>query len=733
MIRILIFVFFISFSILADSRYIHNIVEPVTYFVNHKSPLIRIKNNLKSLHTVSLIGMSGIGKTQLARIYAKLNFKQYELVWFIDCNVDLSIQFVELAETINKKYSTKLRTDCLNAQKDVLNYLKIKNNILLVLDNLKINENHKIKDILNWEHNGHLIICSQDAQDLPNAIYLTPLRKKDIQVLSSRILSSSQGDVINELVDHYQDSGYPLTVIQTLNFFANNPNIDFKEYIKINKQNNLKTHLQILLKQLPPSTVKLLNKLAIINNQFLSKEMIYLFNNGDAHISNDVYNLARLGILLSTQTGVYEMHDLIKNNILELIDNDITKQNIEEIFKKISLVLLPGGCSSGLFHNIMPEKQREFQRHIEELLQKAETYNLDVNSIMSIRRMLCNFYLYNLDYYNAKKMADWLVANEPKFEFAKMSEQEKINYIDYLTDVGQYYDFAELNSDKAINFLYKAYEISKEVHQHYELKYNILSELAQTYVYIGNVPKGEEYLNLALNMMTMEENLKNPGLYWFIKSKLELEKGNYAKALDHVNKNIQEEKALNMLNDTFTAPSYILKAEILNNLGDFNQANELSKNIYKQEKEIIKEEHELQARALIQLARSELKMKKLQDAENHILLAKNIYIQDPLRKNNDLEKSIDTDLADALVVLGDIKQSKKDNTSAIENYQTADVIYKNCYKENLRLDRLSELYFKLAKLGKEIDDIAIFLEYSHTHYNIFGDDHPRSKTLKSFI
>lgn len=62
-----------------------------------------------------------MGKTQLARNDAHQN--QYNLVWFIDCNLDLDQEFIRLARQINQTAGLKLLEDIVGAKKAVMDYL----------------------------------------------------------------------------------------------------------------------------------------------------------------------------------------------------------------------------------------------------------------------------------------------------------------------------------------------------------------------------------------------------------------------------------------------------------------------------------------------------------------------------------------------------------------------------------------------------------------------------------
>ncbi|WP_017208639.1 hypothetical protein [Rickettsia australis] len=83
----------ISGSIFARSQ-ISNLVVPVSYFINHVSQLETLKENLNQYKqsSCSRVGGSGMGKTQLARMYAYENKDNYNIIWFIDCNLNIEQQ-----------------------------------------------------------------------------------------------------------------------------------------------------------------------------------------------------------------------------------------------------------------------------------------------------------------------------------------------------------------------------------------------------------------------------------------------------------------------------------------------------------------------------------------------------------------------------------------------------------------------------------------------------------------
>ncbi|WP_341794800.1 hypothetical protein [Rickettsia endosymbiont of Rhinocyllus conicus] len=115
---------------------ISNLVTPVSYFIDHISQLKKIKSNLIKYKQSSLVGVSGMGKTQIGRMYAydKDNKADYDIIWFIDCNLDIDGQLVNLAKAINIKANSAVVSENINVvRKELMTYLTSKNRWLLVL------------------------------------------------------------------------------------------------------------------------------------------------------------------------------------------------------------------------------------------------------------------------------------------------------------------------------------------------------------------------------------------------------------------------------------------------------------------------------------------------------------------------------------------------------------------------------------------------------------------------
>ncbi|HJD56996.1 MAG TPA: ATP-binding protein, partial [Rickettsia endosymbiont of Sericostoma sp. HW-2014] len=240
---------------------ISNFVTPVTYFVNHVKQLNLLKNNLIKHRQVSIIGTSGMGKTQLARMYSYENQNNYKLIWFVDCNLDINQELLKLVKAINSTAKSNLISEDIKLiRKELMSYLSNQDKWLLIFDNLKVSENKKVQEFVDWEHNGHVIFVSQDSEILPNVIKMTVFEKDDVIALANNILENNDPLLAEFLSEKF--AGYPILIVQGAQLLNNVKDLDRKEYKDKIQQSTDKIQLNITLviNELKPSAKKLLNK-----------------------------------------------------------------------------------------------------------------------------------------------------------------------------------------------------------------------------------------------------------------------------------------------------------------------------------------------------------------------------------------------------------------------------------------------------------------------------------------
>ncbi|WP_231278379.1 hypothetical protein [Rickettsia bellii] len=109
-----------------------------------------------------------------------------------------------------------------------MEYLGQNDKWLLIFDNLKVGENKKIQDFINWEHNGNIIFCSQDSDRMPYIVKAVPFEKPKTIKLANIILLDKDNNLVEFLVQEFK--GYPVLIVQGAQILNNVPGLDKEEY-----------------------------------------------------------------------------------------------------------------------------------------------------------------------------------------------------------------------------------------------------------------------------------------------------------------------------------------------------------------------------------------------------------------------------------------------------------------------------------------------------------------------
>jgi NADH/NAD ratio-sensing transcriptional regulator Rex len=436
-----------SFASVKNATLIDNKVATVEFFVDRVDDIRKVLQNLQMHKIVSLVGVTNIGKTEILRKYAYDNQNKYELIWFFDTSLDLNEQFASLAKKINQTLlltsKEKVSEDADFAQEDVINFLTRRKNWLLVFDNLSLNQNHRVMNIINWDHNGHIIISSQDSKNLPNNMYIHRLDRNNSLILLQKILGNKpeHKKVFEQLIEIFK--GYPGSIVQGALLLKENRYLSIEEYKSIVAQslNPLGKHMELILNLLSNDDKKLLLQIALLNNQNFSKNLLSLLADNPDSVGVALYNLNRFGLIKNITAkddmSLFEMHDAIRDEVLKLTTKEKIKEEISSIISKLSLVLPKGVAGSQLFIT----NDKTIQTSLEILLKNAEKYKTDIDKILGLRRNLIIYYMSSLDYYNVEKMKIWLEQNEKNLALlsSNMSDEQKVNYAWYLLYIGIIY------------------------------------------------------------------------------------------------------------------------------------------------------------------------------------------------------------------------------------------------------------------------------------------------------
>jgi tetratricopeptide (TPR) repeat protein len=627
-----------------------------------------------------------------------------------------------------------------------MQYLKTRKRWLLILDNLQINENVKIQEFIEWKHSGHIIICSQDSQYFQNKIAMPYLTKSNITAVISKIM----GDTPSEFQDTLAESvlGYPTYVVARSAIFLNNNNhMTAEEYIKYMQQNENKilAHIKIVLEELSQEDQEILFKLSLLNNQRIPRHLIEFLIGDKDKASEFIHNIIRFGLMDQTSENrnnqVFRMHEALKDELLRIRGNSLVKKDIETTINTVNK-LLPESVTDRL---VVLKEDNLLESNIELLIENAKKHGASQQSIVKIGEKLLWYYLLgSRQSYNAKKLVDWFKQNDRE-EYIFADDRERVSYANFLVYVAGYeFSVARVESKEAIKYLDRAEKLIEKIADEGELKAYIYSTKAHIFISIGNIDLAEENLKKAeMVRPAIQRTFLGSNLGKHLKSKILVARGQYKEALEVLQPAINSPTSIvtkthniekESVKSVFLAPEYITQSRILNFMGNYTEALEIiNNNVYVHIKDRNGEEVSpvLLARTLIEIARAELGLKRIENAELHI----NQAIKELTHGINDnfLPASNDMHLADALFVRADILASKGAYAESIKDYKLSKDIYWNIYgyKNAGNIESLADLLFNAFNAATKDTNKNNRNVWSSYFYklliNSFGKDHPKSK------
>jgi len=709
---------------------VNNIVAPVSYFINHVQQLNQIKTNLDKYRQTSIVGISGMGKTQLARMYAYENKDDYNLIWFMDCNLNINDELLKLARAINKaEEKPVIAEEASTVKKELMEYLGQSDKWLLVFDNLKVGENKKIQDFINWEHNGNIIFCSQDSELLPYIVRVTPFKRQETIELANNILVEKDNSLVEFLVQEFK--GYPVLTVQGAQILNNVPGLNKDEYKnKIHKSTDkISFNISLVTEQLKPSANQLLNKIALLNTQSFSKDLLGIITDNKDTINDDIFELSKFALIsnidASEDNPVFEMHDVIAQKILEKNSANNSKY-LEDLVTKF-LDSTPKSAVKGfIFRNA-----KTIPENIDIITKNAEKYNISTYKLLELKLQQINQYDNFYDLIREKELVNWFDKNDKagKYKLWLMNNEEKRVYASYLRIIGWYY-LKSSNYEMSKEYFMKAKKVFDDVKGYETIKANVIYGLTGVYISLGNVQEAEK--NIKILEQKLDQGLVDNSEQTMVhasKARLFLVEGKYNEALEQINQSIQAAISGGLAPDAlFHTGDYSIRAEILNNLGRYKEALVQIEQLYNMQKRVKKETHPIFGTIYTRKAKALFGLGEKDKALEYVNKALNIF------KNNDKnfaagQMVIVTNpaIANAYVVQGDILVAMNKLEEALNSYMNARGIYFNLYGENRKnVAQVSYLNLQGAKAACKNRDVRLYKAFGEPQVMEFGLKNPNT-------
>jgi tetratricopeptide (TPR) repeat protein len=403
---------------------------------------------------------------------------------------------------------------------------------------------------------------------------------------------------------------------QVLNKIKGLNRIEYKKKI-YQSADKIKLNIELAIRELTPSATKLLNKIALINNQSFSKQILNIITDNTNTIDDDIFQLLKFVLISNTDPSednpVFEMHDIIAQKITEMNGEQSNRNNLEDIFDKITRALPATMHTGHIFRN-----GKTVSDNLRVIASYQQTYNLSIYKLLPLNSSLLTDYINTLQYHKVEKILSWFNELDEKnvFKIWLMDNNTKYFYSRIFSNIGGYYKHRFADWNKALRYYLKAEQVLKNVVGYEAIKCNIFYNLANVYISLGQMKEAQNEINKMQEMFdTGVVDIQEIGMLHLIKAKFYHYNGDEDKALEESDKDIMETSKTGIkLNDLFFTVSYMLRADILNSLGRYEEAYAQAQQLYEMHKPVKQESHEVFGRIYIQMAKSELGLGKIKEA-----------------------------------------------------------------------------------------------------------------------
>lgn len=713
----------------------YNVHQPVEYFTNQNELINKLKNSLESQGIANISGVRGSGKTELVKKYFEVYYNNYKFAGYFDGAISLTPQLVGFAEYINAnaKEGSKISLDPESIRDNLIKYLNQQNDWLLIFDNLPLN-NNEVNKFVSLKDSGHIICISANNQGKSNQIITNNLQIEHVKNLLGKIMKVPDQKLIDELSEILVKKGSPTALIVDSAYFLNNhPHYTVKEYIKKITNNNelVKNYLELALDSLSLEAKRLLTKIALLNNQEISKNVIAnIVNNADEvnELLTELLNTNLLRMLnLDRDNPIFGLHDIYRDELLRLPDN---KNTIQELVILLNRTFPEQFKYGNEIRHIFLNDQT-LAGNIEVLLRNVEKYNIKPTYNILELRLNALINAFELSFMSqAEEHIQWFKESFLSHNILPKTNNEKKLFSTFLIHLSSSEFFIYMNAVKALEHLFLAKDIIKDEESNNDLKSYINIDIGQIQAYIGDLENSRKSITQAESLVNYNSNAMIKIL--FVKSLIYLMEGDYHNALSELTKEIELCKHLGYEEEWPAITGQ--KAKILNSLGRFEEAYIATYNLYYKNYPLLQNNDTDKCDILTQLSRAQLGLSKIPEALEHAKIGTDLLLSNKKRNNTALNLSTDIFLAEALVAYGDSLSNLNELARALEEYNKAERIYKNVYKNNFsKIDNVSYLVLQAAKVSYKSGHMLWYKHYSGLLKKILPIEHIRVQELDSYI
>jgi hypothetical protein len=518
--------------------------------------------------TFTIIGMAGVGKTQLAKEYALTHGEKYDLVWWFDANQDLLPQLRQLGQKLHTLKKCPMPDDSQTAQIKWAEAIQKCSHThfpkaFFIIDDAKDNDQiHLIKETFK---NTPILLTSRNQAIKGSHIMLKTFSRKESLEYLKKVLPENSETSLNELAQILND--YPLALTQAISYIKVHPSLSIEEYLSLYKakrknlwqeeekltsgkgneaalledyRRTVAATFSLLLEQLQktsPQALELLKFTSFLGNQDIPKRFLKTWLVNQQKRSDFDFHDATSALLKSSifeknesssnQEETYNIHAVLHEYVRDTLSKEEKELYLTEATKLFS-GFLPAS-SYKVWKVLFDDRYLEF--HLETLLDLAERSHFQSTDLLILKIK----HLHNLCFSksDAQRSIEKLKPIEKEVRNTdKLSPFEKGRFLVVAGNIE-----TTDTCDKAIALCEEAEKLltglsSPEAKE--ELFFLLVNNLMDFYANKGNFKKADEAAKKAEMLLPSISQPTYLILYYFMRSFQLLTKGDFPEALKHV-------------------------------------------------------------------------------------------------------------------------------------------------------------------------------------------------------
>lgn len=716
------------------------------------------KNNIFVLE-----GISGIGKTQIAKQYAYDFLDKYEIIWWFDSEKNRGLQAEELLKEIlsqeGQPYYPPMSSISIGKRlRDKLSSLQL--NWLLIFDDFENMASITQYAPLNDEDifTKHVIVTSKKMNSTYPSLVIHRFQRKESIAFLQKILTKSNVEDIDELAETLGD--FPLALAQAASYIKMNPSVDIKIYLQLFKEscsdlwrseekmarqdhenNSLIDHYNKTIgttikiningiKDRSPLAYELLCFSSLFNHQHIPLELleIWAYNKrGASKLEfHEALSLLLNYFLIEQENKAGEEHTaslLNQHEMIQLIVEDcLSKKTKEELLKESvsSVIDQLSSSAASLFEQF---KEKEFlYDHIKKMCHLADVLNLSNQNIIELKisfLYFVHFIKYDFEYAATlmNPVKDLLKSN------IQISPLSQIWFYCIIINDRMFEDFSATEDGyrKVLLLLEEIKDQEKKITHLLHADIDYIESLSN----FGKIKEATSICDSRLDTIRTTKNKSEKIALLSISALVRLKHGQYEQAL----KDIEYcETLISKYKDMESYIPFLLvkKAHALLYTNQVQEAYQIIEDIYPHLLEMyVSPENIVLIRAQFIKGACLAALGKLDEAQNIVQASLSSYEKTSGFMNDSLKGM-------GYRILGEIFEAKENFKKAYEEYIKAEKFYEQVLQRK-DLDDLSLLYARLAILGAKQRDYRQVDKYLSLHIKQFGLAHPRTFEIKRFL